>query len=238
MKSKIRILTSVFLIFMMVGCSSRLKYKAPEWKVGDWVEYEVESVQYGPRLIRYAITGVDTLHGESYYWLEMLSTISKDSTSTDTIINKMLIPYGYRGVAERMITKFAKTETFELPPGDELSWYPSDENRPYVYSSKEVEEGMISDTLISVPAGEFSCIHAQVYDIRHSKVGIIEGDSIVNRMKSDTMPVDVWVNDSIPVSGIVALRSEIEEMKLKNIGHDAKTHIIGEVKVFKSLEFE
>ena len=77
MMSKIRIIVSVFLIVMTAGCVNRLKYESPEGKVGDWLEYEVQSVQYGPRTIRYAITGTDSVKGETYYWLEMIITMGE-----------------------------------------------------------------------------------------------------------------------------------------------------------------
>jgi len=227
------LITGVFLLGFMPGCTKQLAYNLPEWKVGDWAEYEVQSEQYGPRTIRYAITGTDTLHNEPYYWLEMTATMRGSQ-----IVNKMLVPYGYRGVAERMIVKFADQDAIEMPPGDELSWYPSDENRPYVYLEEEIDDGRLKDTTLVLSAGEFACISAKVYDIRHNKVGIVVGDSIENRMVSDTTEVQVWVADSIPVIGVAVLKSEREEMKLTAFGHDAKTAVTGEVKPLESVVFE
>lgn len=221
------------LVLTLAGCKPGAKYVVPEWKVGDWVEYEVQSEALGQRTLRYAITGIDTLHGEPYYWLEMISTMSESR-----IVNKMLVPYGYRGVAERMIIKFGDQLPIEMPQGDELSWYPSDENHPYVYLEEEIKQGKLKDSTIIVPMGEFLCTHALVNDIRHSKVGHMVGDTVVEKMISDTTIVEVWVADSIPVLGIVVLKSEREEMKLAAIGHDAATQITGEVIHVESIVFE
>ncbi|MBN2378983.1 hypothetical protein JXM67_04190 [candidate division WOR-3 bacterium] len=224
----------VFLFGLFsAGCKPRVSYSTPEWSVGDWIEYDVESQELGKRTIRYAITGIDTLHGEPYYWLEMASTIGGDR-----VIHKMLVPYGYRGVAERMIVKFGDQPAVEMPQGDELCWYPTDENRPFVFLEEEIEQGMKGDSTVTVGTGEYRCIWTEVNDIRHNRVGVISGDSVVSKMVSDTTVIELWVNDSIPLLRIAILKSPREEMKLAAFGHDAVTMITEEPTPLGSIVFE
>jgi len=233
MKRYSLILSAFTLFFTLSGCTPKGKYTQPEWKVGDWVEYDVQSAELGPRTIRYAITGVDTLKGEPYYWLEMIVTIPDGR-----VVNKMFIPYGYHGVAERMIFKVGEQPPIEMPPGSELAWYPADENRPFVFTPDEIKNGKMDDSTVVVPAGEFRCIYSKVYDVRYNKIGKIEGDSVVDRVVTDSIEVEVFACDSIAVLGIAALKSAREEMKLKAQGHDATTAITEKVTPLDSIVFK
>lgn len=210
------------LLITGLGCNSG--YRNPEWKVGDWVSYEVESARYGARSIRYAITGTDIVEGETFYWLEM--TVA---TSSSSIIYKMLVPYGYRAPAEKMIIKVGETPAVQMPKQGGLSDYPADENRPYVWLNDEVMAGRTVDSSVTVPAGEFRATHSVLQDIRLHIVGEMVGDDVVERILADTTDVEVWVNGKVPVLGIVAIKSPGEFMKLAASGADATTSITEEV---------
>ncbi|TKJ38999.1 hypothetical protein CEE36_10500 [candidate division TA06 bacterium B3_TA06] len=225
------LLATVAVAFVFVACR-KVEYTEPSWKVGDWASYEVTGGTLVSYTLRYAITGVDTVKGEPYYWLEMIG-----SRGESKFIYKMLVPYGYRGVAERMIIKVAD-QLIEMPQSEGLAEYPPGENRPYLYLADEINAGKIGEEKIAVPAGKFLTIHAEVKDIRHSRIGLLIGDTIIEKLVSDTTEVEVWVSDNIPVLGIVALKSPREEMKLVSTGHDATTAITEEILPAGPLEFE
>ncbi len=224
-------LAALLVACVFVACE-KAKYTEPVWKVGDWAEYEATGGSLVSYTLRYAITGVDTVKGEPYYWFEMIG-----SRGESKFIYKMLVPYGYRGIAERMITKVAD-QLIEMPQSEGLAEYPPGENRPYLYLAGEVNAGKIGEEKITVPAGKFSTIHSRVNDIRYSTVGSLVGDTIVEKLVSDTTEIEVWVSDNIPVLGIVALKSPREEMRLVSTGHDATTAITEEILPAGPIEFE
>jgi len=224
-------LAALLVACVFVACE-KAKYTEPVWKVGDWASYEATGGSLVSYTLRYAITGVDTVKGEPYYWFEMIGSRGKSK-----FIYKMLVPYGYRGVAERMIIKVAD-QLIEMPQSEGLAEEPPGENRPYLYLVDEINAGKIGEEKITVPAGKFSTIHSRVNDIRYSTVGSLVGDTIVEKLVSDTTEIEVWVSDNIPVLGIVALKSPREEMRLVSTGHDATTAITEEILPAGPIEFE
>jgi hypothetical protein len=224
-------LAALLVAFVFVACR-KAKFTEPLWEVGDWASYEVTGGTLVSYTLRYAITGVDTIKGEPYYWFEMIG--SRDERK---FIYKMLVPYGYRGVAERMIIKVAD-QLIEMPQSGGLAEYPPGENRPYLYLADEINAGKIGEEKITVPAGKFSTIHARVKDIRYNTVGQLIGDTMVEKLVSDTTEIEVWVSDDIPVLGIIALKSPREEMRLVSTGHDATTAITEEILPAGPIEFE
>lgn len=196
------LLATVAVAFVFVACR-KVEYTEPSWKVGDWASYEVTGGNLVAYTLRYAITGVDTVKGEPYYWLEMIG-----SRGESKFIYKMLVPYGYRGVAERMIIKVAD-QLIEMPQSEGLAEEPSGENRPYLYLADEINAGKIGEEKIAVPAGKFLTVHAKVEDLNERQV-------------------EVWVSVDVPVFGIVAQKTTIEEMKLVATGDGAVTAITGE----------
>ena len=225
------LLLALALAALLAGCE-KARYEDPVWNVGDWAEYEVAGGSPESYTLRYAITGVDTVKGEPYYWFEMIG-----SRGENQFIYKMLVPYGYRGVAERMIIKVAD-QLIEMPQSEGLAEYPPGENRPYLYLADEINAGKIGEEKITVPAGKFPTIHARVKDIRYSTIGSLIGDTIVEKLVSDTTEIEVWVSDDIPVLGIVALKSPREEMRLVSNGHDATTAITDEPQKIDETIFE
>lgn len=231
MKISRLLLLLLVLAALFVGCK-KARYQEPVWNVGDWAEYEVKGGSPGSYTLRYAITGVDTVKGEPYYWFEMTG-----SSGESQFVYKMLVPYGYRGTAERMIIKVAG-QLIEMPKREGLADYPPGENRPYLYLADEINAGKIEEEKITVPAGNFKTVHARVKDIRYSTIGLLVDDTMVEKVVSDTTEIEVWVSDDIPVLGIVALKSPREEMRLVSNGHDATTAITEEILPVEPVELE
>lgn len=212
-------ITLTFLALAAVGCKKKpLVYDPPIWNVGDWVEYEItepESISY---TVRYAVTGTEVIHSETYYWLEMI-----DHQPEGDIIYKMLVPYGFRGPAERMIMKVGATQALEMPDG--LNEEPDVTYRPYLYLKDEVKKGTIGEEKIAVPAGGFNAIHARLADPGLDK----------------TVRIEAWTLSKVPLLGIVKLEKKVfdrekkdyvtvQEFVLKASGRDAVTAIREEPK--------
>jgi hypothetical protein len=198
-----RALPAVLLVACVFVACKKAEYTEPSWEVGDWASYEVTGGTLAAYTLRYAITGVDTVKGEPYYWFEMIG-----SRGERKFIYKMLVPYGYRGVAERMIIKVAD-QLIEMPQSEGLAEDPPVENRPYLYLAGEVNAGKIGEEKITVPAGKFLTIHAEVKDLNGRQT-------------------EVWVSGDVPVFGIVAQKTPVEEMKLVATGDGAVTAITEE----------
>lgn len=201
-KALIMPITAVFII---TACE-KAEYVPPKWHVGDWAEYEVKAFAGGLKeyKLRYAITGEENIKGETYYWLEMVG-----ASGESHFVYKMLVPYGYRGVAERMIIKVEDQTALEMPKAEGLADEPPGENRPYLYTKEEVKKGKIDEVKITVPAGEFLTIHAKAKNLHEQEA-------------------EVWFARNIPILGIVSQKTASEEMKLTAHGKDAKTAITEE----------
>jgi hypothetical protein len=210
---KIRPLLILSMIVVLFGGCQKAKYVQPNWQVGDWAEYEVKTEGSGDYKIRYAITGQEQVANETYYWLEMVG-----ESGNSKFVYKMLVPFGYRGVAERMIIQVNQDPPLEMPRVEGLADDPPGENRPYVFLEEEIVFGKQEDEKITVPAGEFLTVHSQVADIRERDV-------------------EVWAAD-VPVLGYVMMKSGNEEMKLVATGHDATTAITGEIQQIDPAIFQ
>jgi hypothetical protein len=213
MKISRSLLLALALVALFAGCK-KARYEDPLWNVGDWAEYEVKGGSLESYRLRYAITGVDTVEGEPYYWFEMIG-----SSGESRFAYKMLVPYGYRGVAERMIIKVGDQPALEMPKFEGLNEEPPGENRPYLYLAAEVDSAKIGEEKITVPAGDFKTIHAKIKD-------------------SKGQESEIWVCAEVPVFGIVAAESFVEEMKLVAKGNDAKTAITEEPHKIDETIFE
>lgn len=209
-----RALLPIPLALLAFLACKKAEYQAPAWNVGDWAEYEISGSSLGAYTLRYAITGQEDVMGENYYWLEMVG-----KSGDNRFVYKMLVPYGYRGVAERMIIKVGDQPALEMPKIEGLNEEPPGENRPYVFLPDEVGAGATGDETIEVPAGEFFCVHAKVKDLRDREV-------------------EVWVTKDVPVLGIVQLVSTAENMKLAATGTGAGTAITEEPQQIDPAIFE
>lgn len=93
-----RALPVALLVACVFVACKKAEYTEPSWEVGDWASYEVTGGTLVSYTLRYAITGVDTVKGEPYYWFEMIG-----SRGESKFIYKMLVrpagrPAGGRGL--------------------------------------------------------------------------------------------------------------------------------------------
>ncbi len=219
MRRQITAIAVGLLTCAVLGCKKKpLVYELPVWNAGDWVEYEITEPGAKSYTVRYAVTGTEVIHSETYYWLEMV-----DREQGGDIIYKMLVPYGFRGPAERMIMKVGTEQAIELPDG--LNEDPDVSYRPYLFLQDEVKKGTVGEEKIQVPAGTFNSIHAKLADPGLDK----------------TVRIEAWVQSKIPLLGMVKLEKKVydfekkdyvtvQEFKLKASGKDAVTAIIEEPK--------
>jgi hypothetical protein len=209
-----RTLLIIAAVTILFANCDKASYADPEWKVGDWVSYQVSGGSLDAYTLRYAITGIDTLGGEAYYWLEMIG-----SSGESQFIYKMLVPYGYRGVAERMIIKVGSQPALAMPDFEGLNEEPPGENRPYLYLAAEIDSAKIGVEKLSVPAGDFKAIHAKIKSPKGREN-------------------EIWVSSEVPIFGIVALNTTTEEMKLVDKGTGATTAITEEPQKIDPTIFE
>ncbi|GEM_PF-2445650 len=224
MKIYTTLLISFAALLTFGGCKKeKIEYKPVNWKVGDWAEYDVQYEVKDSTVVKnvehyklkFAVTGMDTLRGVSYYWLEMIETHEKGKG-----VFKMLVPYGYRGKAERMIIKVGEEPATEMPEG--LNEEPDATHRPYLYLPVEIEAGRIDEQKVKTPVGEYPTVHANVKDPS-------------GRSESK---IEVWVGNNIPVFGLVKQTTSFQEsglsvvvtqkLNLIAMGNNAETSITEE----------
>lgn len=189
MKRLFLILCSAVLV---TGCSQSSSYKLSPWKVGQWVEYRVtppgEAAPQGAgsTRIRYSLVGDYQAEGIKYFWFETYGTVD-----TSNFIFKMMVPERFTGQARRVIIKLGNEPAYEMP--NELLESPT-EYQPKLYSETEILAKKISNEKVTVPAGDFRCIHSKIGD------------------------AEVWVSSQIPVLGIVKYETATEKMELSAWG--------------------
>ncbi len=205
MRSNKALIAGLAVIFAFTACK-KAEYVPPKWNVGDWVEYQIKSSSPGLKdyTLRYAITGEEKVSNETYYWLEMVGT-----SQTSHFVYKMLVPYGYRGVAERMIIKVEDQPALEMPKAEGLADEPPGDNRPYLFLETDVTKGKVDEIETKVPAGEYLTVHSKVKDL-------------------NGRDAEVWLAKDVPVLGMVKAMIGTEDMELVAQGKDAKTAITEE----------
>lgn len=202
MRSNQALIAALAVIFLLTACE-KAEYIPPKWSVGDWVEYHVKSSSSSLKdyTLRFAITGEEKVANETYYWLEMVGT-----SEGSRFVYKMLVPYGYRGVAERMIIKVEDQPALEMPKAEGLADEPPGDNRPYLFLETDVAKGKIDEAKINVPAGDYLAVHSKVKDLNGREA-------------------EVWLSKEIPLFGIVKAKIGVEDMEFVAKGKDAKTVI-------------
>lgn len=197
MKKSKWILTLLFIF----GVCAKEEYTEPKWSNGEWCEYKIKSRGLGDYTLRYAIVGEE----KDEYWFEM-----RGEREGSKFIYKMLVPYGFRGKAKRMIIKVGEQQAVELindPEGE-----PPGSNRPFLVSKKALREGKISEEKVKTTVGEFQCIR--------SKVKNPKGEM-----------VEIWVENTVPLFRLVKFKSADEEGELIGWGIGATTEITEKPKI-------
>ncbi len=189
----------VGIITLFIFCKKE-QLTQPVWQKGEWCEYRVNSQIMGLYSMRYAVVGKEN----DMYWFEMIGT--KD---TSRFIYKMLIPYGFRGKAKRIIIKLNNQQAVEIvndPEGE-----PPGENRPFLVNTKVIKNA--KKERIVTPAGEFECFHVKTT----SPKGI---------------PVELWLSSEVPLFRIVKFKTRYETGELTGWGIGAETQIKEKPRIF------
>lgn len=202
----------LILCMGMIGISilmcKKVSFTEPSWEKGEWCEYKVNSSTMGEYTLRYVVLQKE----KNMYWFEMVGV--KD---TSRFIYKMLVPYGFRGKAKRMIIKVNQQQAVELindPEGE-----PPGENRPFLVKKEIVDKAKKKRVRVRTPAGEFECWYVSTTDPKGSRV-------------------ELWLSNEVPVFRIVKFRTLYEKGELIGWGTGAVSLINEKPKIIDLSKFE
>lgn len=211
-------LAAVFFLVQVVPSVAQMpgipklygEFKMPE--VGGYATYKVTYKESkAEQMVRLAVVGKEkSKEGKELYWYERQETNPKTGV---VVIAKMLISGNPQeiGTIHRMIFKSGKDPASELPQA-----FVSLLNQPISEESK-VEEPKVKELgAEKVKAGE------KTLDCKHLLYG------------SKEEPVaDVWINDLVPLFGVVKSDSKQVTMELVEYGTDAVSGIKEEPEVLE-----
>ena len=179
--------------FAQGGVNDLLEGKLVDPKVGQWAWYDLADVASGNHyVIRQAVVGSEKIGKDTGYWVEF----------------EIVPEVGYRSVFKMLLTGPASDpknihRVIRKQGIDAAEEVPREEMKPSadVGGERPKRESIGSDDVVT-PSGV----------VRAERTRITKGGQTI----------DLWINDDVPPTGIVQMRSAQGEMKLRNYGLGGK----------------